>query len=242
MNKRSVLLVKSIIDSDMRLLNLLKGLDYDVSIASSCDEILKIASESPPSIILLSLKMPETDGLTCVTYIKKDTQLGMVPIIMVSEKENLKKLQESLKPLKQGASAYLVKPIGLTSLYRVIQKLTEENPRENLRVRVIFKVYVSYNKRKKICYAVNLSENGVFIRMTKPIPVNTAVHLSMDLPTKKPIMLDGIVVNTVEPSKGHFVEPGTCIHFANIDRKTQLGIRRFVEELLTYDFDSQVVL
>jgi DNA-binding NtrC family response regulator len=134
--KRNVLLV-NIISNDRRMINLLKGLDYDVSIASSSDDVTKMALESPPSVILLSLKMQETDGLTCLTHIKKDTQLGKVPVVMVSEKEDIKILQGSLK---QGASAYLVKPIGFTSLYCVIQKLTEKRPRENLRARVIFKV------------------------------------------------------------------------------------------------------
>ncbi len=238
-NKKIVLVVKSIIDSDIRLLNLLKGLDYNIYIAPNSYEIMKIASKFPPIIILLSLNTPESDGLECLTHIRKDTILEKVPVIMVSEKEDQNKLQESLK---QGASAYLIKPIGFTSLYRVIQKLTEENPRENLRARVIFKVDISYNGVKKICYCANLSEKGVFIRMTKPIPINTKVRLAMHLPIKKPIMLDGIVINIVGPDKGRFIEPGICVHFTNIDSKTQQGIQRFVEELLIYDFDSQVII
>src|SRR3989337_4315475 len=88
---------------------------------------------------------------------------------------------------------------------------------------------VTYQNFRKISYATMLSENGVFIRALKTIPVGTKVVVSMDLPSEKPVEVEGLVIYTVAFNKDQFVEPGICIRFFNIDKTTQLGLRKFIE-------------
>jgi len=153
--------------------------------------------------------------------------------------DDAKALEDSLK---KGATAYIFKPLSPTPLYRLVQKVTEKKPRENVRARIIFKVAVLYQNQRRVSFASMLSEAGVFIRTVKPIPVGTKVSLSMDLPSEKPIELEGVVIYIVEFNKEKFIEPGMCIHFTNIDKNIQLGLRKFVEEQLTHDIDPNLEL
>jgi len=64
----------------------------------------------------------------------------------------------------------------------------------------------------------------------------------MDLPSEKPVELEGTVIYVVEFNRDQFIEPGICIQFSNVDKELQLGLRKFVEEQLTYDLDPNLEL
>ncbi len=218
---------------------LLKRLDYSVLTVLNCFDVIKKIAVFNPDIVLTSIRMPEMDSTACMEHIKRDANLKAIPFVTMGEKSDAKALEESLK---KGATAYVFKPINPTLLYCVIQKVTEKKPRENVRARIIFKTTILYQNIRRVSFASNLSEAGVFIRSIKPIPVGTKVSISMDLPSTKPIELEGVIVNVVEFNRDRFIEPGMGIRFTNIDKNIQLGLRKFVEEQLTYDIDPNLEL
>lgn len=240
--EKTVLIADSDQLDNMRLSILLKRLDYYVLSVLNGANAIKAITGFKPDIILLNLRLLDVngmDGTTCLANIQKDASLKTIPVVVMGEKSDAKVLEECLK---NGAATYIVKPINPTPLYCAIQKLTEKKPRENLRVRIIFKTTILYQNFKRVSFASNLSEAGVFIRSLQPIPVGTKVSLSMDLPSKNPIELEGVVVNIIAFNKERFIEPGICIQFVNIDKNIQLGLRKFVEEQLTYDLDPNLEL
>ena len=225
-NQKTVLIADSNKVDILRLSVLLKRLDYSVLTVLNCSDVIKKTAAFNPDIVLMSIRMPEMESAVCMEHFKKDAQLKAIPFLIMGEKSDEKALEESLK---KGATAYIFKPINPTLLYRVIQKITEKKPRQNLRARIIFKVTVLCQNQKRVSFASNLSEAGVFIRSTKPIPVGTKVSISMDLPSTKPIEVEGVIVNIVEFNRDSFIEPGMCIRFTNIDNNIQLGLRKFIE-------------
>lgn len=78
----------------------------DVSIASDGEEaIIKIATEKP-DLIILDIMLPKVDGFGVLEEIKKVPELGMIPVIIVS---NLWKEEDQYRALALGANEYLIK-------------------------------------------------------------------------------------------------------------------------------------
>jgi DNA-binding NarL/FixJ family response regulator len=84
--------------------------------ASSGSQVLPLVSRTNPDLVLLDLRMPGADGLTCLSRIRKQHPNVKVVILSVSTDESV--IQTVLK---RGASAYIVKtinPIDLPSALR----------------------------------------------------------------------------------------------------------------------------
>jgi DNA-binding NarL/FixJ family response regulator len=84
--------------------------------ASSGAQVLPLVSRTNPDLVLLDLRMPGADGLTCLSRIRKQHPNVKVVILSVSTDESV--IQTVLK---RGASAYIVKtinPIDLPSALR----------------------------------------------------------------------------------------------------------------------------
>jgi DNA-binding NarL/FixJ family response regulator len=83
---------------------------------SSGAQVLPMVGRTNPDIVLLDLRMPGADGLTCLAQIKKRHPEVKVVVLSVSTDENV--IQTVLQ---RGASAYIVKsinPIDLPSALR----------------------------------------------------------------------------------------------------------------------------
>lgn len=236
-NQKTVLIADSNKVDVLRLSVLLKRLDYSVFTVLSCYDVIKKTAGYHPDIVLMSINMSDMNSTVCMEQVKRDAHLKAIPFLTMGEKSDAKALEECLE---KGAASYILKPINPTLLYCAIQKATEKKPRENVRVRIIFKVTILCQNQKRVSFASNLSEAGVFIRSIKPIPVGTKVSIAMDLPSTKPIEVEGVIINIVEFNRDSFIEPGMCIRFTNIDKDIQLGLRKFVEEQLTYDLDPNL--
>ena len=91
----------------------------DFEVVGECtsgSQVLPMVGRTNPDIVVLDLRMPGMDGLTCVGQIRKRYPDVKVVILSLSTDENLIKTV-----LKRGASAYIVKsinPIDLPSALR----------------------------------------------------------------------------------------------------------------------------
>jgi two-component system, response regulator len=61
-----------------------------------------------PKLILLDIKMPKVDGLEVLRRIKSDSELKIIPVVLLtSSKED----RDILESYKLGVNAYIVKPV-----------------------------------------------------------------------------------------------------------------------------------
>lgn len=67
---------------------------------------IEVANQVKPTIVLQDLVMPDVDGLTLVRFYRANPGTAMVPIIVLSNKENPK---DKSQAFSAGASDYLVK-------------------------------------------------------------------------------------------------------------------------------------
>ncbi len=79
--------------------------------------------QTPPDVVTMDIEMPEMDGLTAVTEIRKTHP--KLPIIMFSTL-NQRAAKETLESLPRGANDYVTKPSNVGSVAEAMQKVREE--------------------------------------------------------------------------------------------------------------------
>lgn len=73
-----------------------------------------------PAVVLLDLKMPKVDGLEVLRQMKRDDQLKVVPVVMLTSSREEQDLVESYK---LGVNAYVVKPVHFDEFVQAVSKL-----------------------------------------------------------------------------------------------------------------------
>lgn len=87
-----------------------------VESAASGEDGLRRARELRPSLILLDVRMPGTDGWNVLAQLKADPQLAPIPVVMISVTG-----QQTLG-FALGAADYLVKPVRNDSLVQTVRR------------------------------------------------------------------------------------------------------------------------
>lgn len=80
-------------------------------------------SDAPrPSLILLDLNLPKTDGREVLRRIKQEDSLKKIPVVVFTTSNNPKDIEVCYQ---YGVNSYIVKPIDFAQLKRNIQTLVE---------------------------------------------------------------------------------------------------------------------
>lgn len=211
----------------LKLATMVKRLDYNVFLASNGSDLVRMTSGIIPNAVLLDLEMPPVSGQSCLEALRSNRSLGMIRIITISE---VGRTTDLVASLSRGAVGYVTRPVSPTELYRTVQKHIESRPRNFLRIRVLFKATVITGATGRATFATALSEQGVFIRTLKPFPGGTRLKVSLELPTPKPLVLEGEVLYAVKEMPDGLSEPGMGIRFVNLDSNIQAGLRKFIED------------
>ena len=128
-----------IVDDEPAILNTLSPIledeGYQISVAKSGTEVLKMVRSDPPDLIILDIWMPELDGLETLKRLRQ--QFPTLLVIMMSGHGSI---ETAIKATKLGAYDYLEKPLDLEKVTILVRnalhqrKLEEENL--NLRIQV----------------------------------------------------------------------------------------------------------
>lgn len=117
------------------LSSILEDEGYEVSVAKSGTEALKIYTTDPPDLMLLDIWMPDMDGLETLRRIKE-----LVPTAQVMMMSGHGSIETAVKAIKLGAYDYIEKPLSLENVTLRVKhaleqyRLEEEN--RSLRTKV----------------------------------------------------------------------------------------------------------
>lgn len=87
-------------------------------------EVLELAREHKPDLILMDIQLPEISGLDVTKALKAEEDLKDIPVIAVTAfamKGDEQKIREG------GCEDYISKPISVTHFLEVIQKYIQTN-------------------------------------------------------------------------------------------------------------------
>jgi class 3 adenylate cyclase/CheY-like chemotaxis protein len=94
----------------------------EVLTAATGAEALSLARSHDFDLILLDIMMPEMDGFTALTELKKDPRLRHIPVIMISA---IDELESVVRCIEGGADDYLPKPFNPVILRARVNALLE---------------------------------------------------------------------------------------------------------------------
>jgi CheY-like chemotaxis protein len=117
--RRKILIVDDKVENRQVLLDLLKPLGFDISLATNGKEGVEQALAIHPNLILMDLVMPVMNGFEAVRAIEKNHVINNVPIIAVSAsvfESDLKKSQIV------GCQEFLSKPVDSNKLFTMMEK------------------------------------------------------------------------------------------------------------------------
>jgi DNA-binding NtrC family response regulator len=128
-NKKKSILV---VDDDTAILKyatrILRSEGYDVDAAETGFEAIEKSNNHFYNLALLDIKLPDMEGTELLTKMHRTTPLMMK--IMVT---GFPSLENAVEALNMGADAYLLKPVELDELLKVVkEKLKEQEDAEKM--------------------------------------------------------------------------------------------------------------
>ena len=95
------------------LSDLLEGEGYKVVVYNSSKDVLYMARQFLPDVVLLDIMMPEIDGYDVCQFFKSDPQLERTRIIIITARDSA---DSRMKCYRAGADYFLPKPFDLEEL------------------------------------------------------------------------------------------------------------------------------
>lgn len=81
-------------------------------------EYIDLAKAPRPSIILLDLNLPGTDGREVLEQLKQDDEFKSIPVVVFTTSSNPKDIEVCYQ---YGVNGYILKPIDVNKLTRTLQ-------------------------------------------------------------------------------------------------------------------------
>ncbi|MEZ5530703.1 MAG: response regulator [Porticoccaceae bacterium] len=102
------------------LTGLLQKNGYEVLSAQSGEDGMDMALREQPDAILMDIVLPGVNGFQTTRQLSKASETGHIPVIIVTTKDQD---TDKVWGMRQGAKAYLTKPVSEKSLITVLQEV-----------------------------------------------------------------------------------------------------------------------
>ena len=112
-----------VVDDSPTILEVVKQIltqeGYEVETAATGIEGLNKAREAKPDLVILDVLLPGMQGYQVCRLLKFDQEYKNIPIIMYSSRDDENDISTGMK---QGANAYLVKPVEPDTLIGAVKE------------------------------------------------------------------------------------------------------------------------
>lgn len=115
-----IMVVEDDADSRLMMKTLLTMKGYRVVEAGDGREALEVAERERPRMVIMDLQLPRLHGFAVTRHLRQHTELGQIPIIIISGHDSL---QHRPLALAAGCNEYLNKPIDFDLLEKTLSRL-----------------------------------------------------------------------------------------------------------------------
>jgi twitching motility two-component system response regulator PilH len=212
---------------------LLQRLEYNIRTSNNAEDALKIIDAMEPALVLTEISLAGMNGLELLKTIKRNPQTHKIPVIILTSSKD-----QAVKSacLEEGCSAYLHKPVDADVLYAAIQKATEAEPRQFIRLQTHLNVIVGDDKAAQTSvisdYISALSEQGMFVSTSQPKQVGLQIPITILLEDAK-ITAEGMILYSFRHEEGPLKTSGMGIKFVRIKPEDQSLIKAFIKKEIT---------
>lgn len=233
MRRIRVIIAGGKIPTTLQLRSLLDALGYDAVVTENGEEALAVLEAKPARLVIFDGHLPARDVIATQEQIKRHPQWADIPLILMAAQHS-KTAHDEYFPF--GYEALLATPFDLLQLHTLMQAFLATGSTKHRRYpRIRFKIPVVVTHQKEIMsyQPLNISEGGVYLLTEKPLPVGSAVNITLTLPQQLPLNLTGLVVHQkgtrIEVLKA---EPGMAIKFQKSDKIALAKLSRFIANYL----------
>ncbi len=227
-----------IVDSDGAYLYytgvLLQRLEYTMHTVKTAEEALALMDIALPSLILTDAELPQMSCVDFLKQLRQNPRTQAIPVIVYALSVE-PALREAC--MREGAAAFLKKPLDSDALYATIQKVTEATPRGYVRLTTCLPVVVGDDQAgapESEDWITALSEHGAYVSTTHPNPKGALVTLTIRLENVS-VRLAGKVLYSFDRTTSPLRIPGMGVQFLQLRSEDQNIIKAFIERQLTKD-------
>ncbi len=224
-----------LVDSDAYNLNylsiILQRLGYQICTAANAKEALAISAVSSPSLIITALDLPDMTGLEFIRKVRQTPDIASVFVIVLQKQIDLQ-MEKRCRELHVAESLPL--PVNIDRLYRTIQTALEATPRSTIRIKTLLPVTVNnlpFNGLGGASAAI-LSERGIFLPTTRPVPIDTRLVLQLQLDNNL-VTTEAVVLYSNHVIGNPSEELGMGLEFRRISPADREIIRQFILSEIT---------
>jgi two-component system cell cycle response regulator DivK len=118
MSKGRVLVVEDNMDTYELVHFILEKNGFETFLAVNGRDGVTAAKKQKPDVIIMDMSMPEMDGWTATSIIKKDERVGITPLIALTAHALPGDRQRAMDA---GCNEYITKPMDLDDLVEAVQ-------------------------------------------------------------------------------------------------------------------------
>lgn len=205
----------------------LQRMNYDVIMARTAEEALPFLELTTPLAVITNYGLPAMNGLGLLQYLKEDERTRNVPVIIFTS--NREPAVETACR-EAGCAAFLRNPCSLDELYAVVQSATGGRPRKYVRLATRLEVAIEDIDEERMDFISDLSEDGMFVSTTSPLPYGSINTFSFYLPNT-PGWVVRVVgqVQHMHPGSGPDSRRGMGIQFQRIGASERELIKEFIK-------------
>ena len=105
--RKKVLLIVASEALRERISHLLRNFGLQIQVATNSKQVIAQVRTLHPDLLVLQVPLPDSDGRVVCRQLRHDPHTFLLPIVMVSEKDDI---QDAILGLKAGADDYLILP------------------------------------------------------------------------------------------------------------------------------------
>jgi diguanylate cyclase (GGDEF)-like protein len=91
----------------------LRGQGYEVALATNGAQLVRMAQERVPDLVLIDLMMPQLDGYEAIRQLRNDTRTAHLPMLILTAKSTL---EDVVIGFETAADDYITKPFNIPEL------------------------------------------------------------------------------------------------------------------------------
>jgi DNA-binding response OmpR family regulator len=219
-----------IVDTEQNTCELIEKVLSSVGLESltlnRSSEAPKILREGKFAVAFFGVHMSFPDGPELTRQMRDSISNRMTPVVLMSDDQRPMALAQGFEA---GASFFLYKPIDKERLLRLVRATRAASDHERRRTRRVplrSRVLLSHGSQQIDGESINVSMEGLLVKVPKALPIGSSVNVSMHLSGgMRPIVGAGCVVRLMGPNQ-------MGIHLGHLELTESQRLQEFLLPLI----------